>query len=170
MGRNYNDILGQKFSCLIVVKKTAWRKNNHIVWLCRCDCGSEVLVRSDCLHTGHTKSCGCAQVVGVIKHGHTRYHELPTKEYQTWAGIIQRCLNPNHKRYKDWGGRGIRVCNDWLKFENFLAYLKANNMYPKPTGLSIDRIENNGNYEPGNIRWATHSQQQCNQRPRSRKI
>jgi hypothetical protein len=92
-----------------------------------------------------------------------------TNEYKTWAHMVQRCTNPKHKSFKDYGGRGIKVCKEWLhSFGNFLAYLKANNMYPKPAGTSIDRPNNDGHYEPGNIRWATKSQQNYNQR-RSRK-
>ena len=88
-----------------------------------------------------------------------------SNEYKTWTEIKSRCMNPRKSGYKYYGGRGIQVCNEWLySFENFLNYLKSNNMYPKPAGLSIDRINNDGNYEPGNIRWATQSQQNYNQR------
>jgi hypothetical protein len=103
-----------------------------------------------------------------FRHGHALNYGK-TKEYQTWIDMKTRCTNPKYKYYKDYGGRGIKVCDEWLySFENFLAYLKDNNMYPKPAGLSIDRIDNDGNYEPGNIRWATMSEQNNNQR-RSKK-
>ena len=165
-------LIGKRFGRLVVLEKTGKRtKAGHVIWKCRCDCGKETSVRSDSLSLGLTTSCGCLHKEKIrevgkrnIRHGHKPV-QGETKEYRIWANIVQRCTNPKHKFFKDYGGRGIKVCNDWLhSFKNFLEYLKANGMYPKPIGMSIDRINNDGNYEPGNIRWATPLQQNDNQR------
>ena len=92
------------------------------------------------------------------KHGHCPVG-YKSPEYLTWDGMLQRCTNPNAKAYKNYGGRGITVCSGWLKFENFLA-----DMGRRPDGLTLDRIENEGNYEPGNCRWATRIEQSANSR------
>ena len=164
MGKPLN-LIGQRFGRLLVIEKTEQRvENGSIVWKCRCDCGNETSVRSDSSRSGFTASCKCSLREHGFKHGHSN-RIRQTREYMTWAAMIQRCFNPNRTGYKNYGGRGIAVCAEWKNsFENFLAYLKTNGMFPKPPGLSIDRIENNGNYEPGNVRWATPLQQLQNQR------
>lgn len=137
----------------------------------RCECGSEKTVRLDHVLAGRTRSCGClnaemsAQRVDTritVRHGaNRRGHRAP--EYQTWSSMIQRCTNPRRVGYKNWGGRGIQVCEKWrLDFRAFLA-----DMGPRPgVGYSIDRINNGGHYEPGNVRWATRHEQNLNRRPR----
>jgi hypothetical protein len=163
MGRLFIDLAGKRFERIIVVQKTNMKVGTHIVWRCICDCGKEILISSDCLRSGRTKSCGCLGISIrreiATKHGcSTRYKK--TREYSTWSSMIQRCTNQKHKSYKNYGGRGIKICDEWRNsFSNFLAYLKSNNMFPRPIGFSIDRINNDGNYESGNIKWSTPTEQ-----------
>jgi hypothetical protein len=176
MNGSYKNLIGRKYGYLTVIEKTSQRTHKEIVWKCHCDCGKETLVIAGNLRSGRTRSCGCYEsknrdrfIEKNIVHG-CAGKDTKTVEYKTWASMIQRCTNQKNKYFKDYGGRGIKICQEWLySFENFLAYLKANGMYPRPVGMSIDRFPNNdGNYEPGNIRWATSLQQRQNQRPRKR--
>jgi len=135
----------------------------------QCDCGNNSIVVLGSLKSGNTTSCGCYWAEWVVtprKHGHTR-KDWVSPEYKTWAGMIYRCENPKAERYPIYGGRGITVCREWR--ENFDAFLR--DMGPKPSpDLSIDRIDVNGNYEPGNCRWATSLEQARNKRPRKKKL
>ena len=127
-------------------------------WRCRCDCGNETEVLGVHITRGTIKSCGCFRAESKTVHGH--YADGLAKEYRTWRGMIDRCSNPLDKRYKYYGARGITVCQDWMVFENFLR-----DVGPSPNAsLSIDRIDNDGNYEPGNVRWATAITQMNNRR------
>ena len=151
--RKFIDITGQTFSLLKVVCYGGKQKGRHR-WRCVCDCGNEKVVRTDALKSGHTKSCGCRQYPGT--HG-KRY----SPEYGVWHSMIQRCTNPNDKSYHNYGGRGISVCERWLKFANFYA-----DMGDRPTkDHTLERIENDvGIYEPINCCWATWEQQVRNKR------
>ena len=167
------DLRGQKFGRLTVV-----RRNGHAVspagnstrlWLCLCDCGAEVNVRSTSLRFGVSNSCGCLQrEVNVRRstvHGHHR-RGATTTEYHSWAGMLQRCTNPAAEKWQIYGGRGIQVCERWQSFDNFYA-----DMGKKPSSkYSIDRIDNDGHYEPGNCRWATAKEQRANQRPPQQRV
>lgn len=143
---------GQKFWRL-----TAVRPTEGVKWIFRCDCGNEVEVVRAQVMRGNNKSCGCqkrdATVARNTTHGNSK-HPL----YQRWAGMVQRCKNPNHVGYKNYGAKGVKVCERWLKFENFLADMGE----PKP-GESLDRYPNaKGDYEPGNCRWASAADQSRN--------
>lgn len=158
---NFKDITGQRFGRLIALEQRG-SIDGHVLWMCHCDCGASPICRYGNLIHENTKSCGCLKhdTAATLKHGHKR-HGQRTPTYNSWRGMLARCGNPRNNRYINYGARGIVVCERWLRFENFLT-----DMGERPCGLSIDRIDNNGNYEPGNCRWATASQQTANQRKR----
>ena len=152
------DIAGKKFGRLTVLNFISVDKGRNSRWLCLCDCGNSKIICQAALSRGSTKSCGCLNRE-IAKERKLTHGKSSTKEYETWANMLGRCLNRTHPSYNNYGGRGIKVCEQWLKFENFYA-----DMGDKPEGLSIDRINNDGNYELGNCRWATKSEQAYNRR------
>ena len=149
---------GQKVGMLTLNKLTDMKRHNHPLWECRCDCGKACMVPANHLRSQNTKSCGCWR----IKFNKHRFHyralskkHLPT--YRSWSAAKGRCNNPANKYY---GARGIKMCERWMNsYANFVA-----DMGERPEGLFIDRINNDGNYEPGNCRWATRSEQERNKR------
>lgn len=154
------DQVGKRFGRLTVISRLKKGNNHHAYWFCICDCGSTHCVRNDHLLKSFTRSCGCLNREVVIQrmttHGRTR-----TTEFKSWTGMKERCYRPSRRDYKNYGERGIRVCDEWL--HDFQAF--HNHVGPKPSPKhSIDRIDNGGNYEPGNVRWATPEQQSQNRR------
>lgn len=164
---NRLELAGQTFGRLTVLEFagiTAVQK--HSVWRCVCSCdeSSVVLVQGRSLVNGGTRSCGCLASESTTTRS-TTHGKSRTSEYRVWAGMKDRCLNPNSRNFPDWGGRGIQVCQRWQ--ESFEAFLEDVGLRPEK-GMSLDRINNAGNYEPGNVRWATWEQQQNNRRSSSR--
>lgn len=149
------DLTGVRFGRLMVIEKAVLEKPGQAKWVCKCDCGKIISVRSQDLRNTRTQSCGCLRNELISKHKLSR-----TNEYHIWIGIKARCNQPNSKGYHNYGGRGIKLCERWERFENFLE-----DMGPRPSpSHSIDRINVNGNYEPSNCRWATTLEQARNKR------
>lgn len=153
----YKDITNQKFSRLTVVKKSKDKASDgQLRWECLCDCGNITTVTGGELRRGKSKSCGC-----LIKETATTHGATGTKTYSIWRGMKKRCSpKASKKNYNNYYGRGIKVCDRWLDFNNFLKDMKE---CPGPN-YTIERINNDGNYEPGNCKWILKSEQSENTR------
>lgn len=151
------DLSGFSFGRLVVLGR-GQDISGRVSWRCQCSCGSIVEVRSYSLQNGDSKSCGClrSEVTASTKTVHGGYG---SREHRSWSHMLSRVRDPKHHQFKDYGGRGISVCERWLSFENFLE-----DMGPRPLGRTLDREDVNGNYEPGNCRWATPLEQALNKR------
>ena len=162
--QNFIDETGNRHDRLVVIKRSKIKNGNYTgsTWLCKCDCGKEVTVQGNSLRQGNRKYCGHGCKYKNEKHIKHGLSHVP--EYTAWKGMIYRCYKPKNKRYNDWGGRGISVVEKWRDtnngFINFLNYIG----YRPSKEHSIDRINPNGNYEPGNVRWATKTEQAINRR------
>ncbi len=159
------NLTGQRFGRLTVIERVTTNKP-QAHWKCLCDCGNFVIVRGQSLREGATKSCGCfRQEASASRASKKTTHGMShTKINGVWWAIIMRCFNPNYPSYKNYGGRGITVCDEWRNdFTAFYEHVSKLEHFGKD-GYTLDRIDNDGNYEPGNVRWATAKEQSRNRR------
>jgi hypothetical protein len=163
------NLMGQVFCRLSVVERAGSDRHKKALWRCVCTCGNETVVIGSGLIKGDVRSCGCLKSeemsLRFTKHGQAKNKDSRTAEYKIWLGMNNRCSNPNFKDWHLYGGRGIEVCKEWQ--ESFEAFFKYVGLRPNTT-MSIDRYPNlDGNYEPGNVRWATPLEQVHNRREKT---
>ncbi len=152
------DLVGQAFGRLTVVELRGRDRFGSALWLCRCECGGDVVVRAGSLLSGNSQSCGCLRI-DRTRDSNTKHGMYGDPTYRVWSSMVQRCTNPKNPAYPEYGGRGITVCDGWSKFENFVS-----DMGVRPSGMSLDRRDNDKGYSKENCRWAASQQQVVNRR------
>lgn len=157
---SFKDLTGQVFCRLTVLRATRSADGSGILWICKCECGRETSASARCLNSGNTRSCGCLRRDGLIARRRTHGLSRKAPEYVVWKGIRARCNNPKHQNYKQYGGRGIKMCERWDDYSNFIF-----DMGPRPTPKhTIERKDNDSGYCPENCKWETRKVQARNTR------
>lgn len=168
-GKEVRDITGQRFGKLVAIRENGRTKQGQAMWLCKCDCGNEKTIATSSLVNGLTKSCGCYNRERTreknYKHGNAMRHNK-TRLYEVWCAMIKRCENPNDDHFMYYGGRGIKVADEWHDFAVFKEWALSHGYFEgeKRTDCTIDRIDVDGDYEPNNCRWADWITQMNNTR------
>ena len=157
MGKIIN-MIGQKYAKLTVLSQVGVNKSGEKMYECLCECGNIKVIRGNSIRRGLTTSCGCYRSQ-YISNKNKSHEQCDNPTYKSWTAMKSRCLNPNTVAYQNYGGRGIKICDEWMDFNNFLR-----DMGDKPKGKTLDRIDVNGNYEPSNCRWASVKEQNRNTR------
>lgn len=157
MNHNFKDEKGNRYGKLTVISYEV--KNGKAYWKCKCDCGNMTSVAGDKLRRGITKSCGCIQRSHRKEGFHKSHGMTETRLYSEWCNMKARCNNPRNIMYKNYGGRGIKVCEEWRKFENFMEWAISHGYTDE---LTIERKNVNGNYEPSNCEWIPRDKQYLN--------
>ena len=161
--RKMKNLKGQKFGRLTAICPVAKNNRNAVLWLCECDCGLDAIIESSSLVRGLTRSCGCLdREAHQLRPNRTTHGQSGTRLYRIWKAMKTRCTNPNTNDWKNYGGRGITVCPEWMN--SFQAFFDWAVTHDYSDELTIDRINNDKGYSPDNCRWATMKEQRHNQR------
>lgn len=152
LGKRTENLLNKKFGKLTVIKFKEISKDKKAIWYCQCECGKIIETSTHSLKSGNSTSCGCSRI---------KYKKFNERLYRIWAGIKTRCFNEKKKEYRNYGGRGIKICDEWMEYKNFYIWAMTNGY---KDNLTIERIDVNGNYEPNNCTWITIQEQQKNKR------
>lgn len=166
----HNDLKGERFGRLTVIRDVGRSKDRHVLWLCKCDCGNEVTLPSNALVGKHTQSCGCLQKERTsntrLLHGGSGDHTQIERLYRVWVSMRKRCNNPNDKSYQYYGAKGVTVCEEWNDYGKFREWALSNGYDTNAlqSECTIDRINPYGNYEPNNCRWVSMAEQNRNKR------
>lgn len=163
--RNSADITGLKFGKLTALKRVSNDKYGHAIWLCECECGNQISVLKSSLTTGRTRSCGC--LFKQTRHTAAKTHgQSKTRLFGVWVNMHERCENPHRKDWRYYGGKGVKVCDEWSEFTAFAEWATRNGY---SDNLTIDRVDVNGGYNPDNCRWVSW-EKQMNNTTRNRRI